>query len=36
LEIGSCFTIFLYYDHELAKPLINEAISIMSFTPMVQ
>ncbi|MGB5328521.1 MAG: hypothetical protein WBO58_09890 [Gammaproteobacteria bacterium] len=32
-EMADAYTLFLYNDHEQAKLLINEAISIMSFTP---
>ncbi|CAD7845917.1 MAG: hypothetical protein [Olavius algarvensis Gamma 3 endosymbiont] len=32
-DMADAYTVFLYNDHELAKPLINEVISIMSFTP---
>lgn len=35
-EMADAYTVFLYNDHELAKPLINEVISIMSFTPATQ
>lgn len=35
-EMADAYTVFLYNDHELAKPLINEVISIMSFTPAAQ
>ena len=32
-ELADAYTLFLYNDHEQAKTLINDAISIMSFTP---
>ncbi|MDH3219179.1 MAG: hypothetical protein OEO19_06555 [Gammaproteobacteria bacterium] len=32
-EMADAYTLFLYNDHERAKPLISEAISIMSFNP---
>jgi hypothetical protein len=32
-EMADAYTLFLYNDHEQAKLLINEAISIISFTP---
>ena len=35
-DMADAYTVFLYNDHELAKPLINEVISIMSFTPAKQ
>jgi hypothetical protein len=35
-EMADAYTVFLYNDHELAKPLINEVISIMSFSPATQ
>lgn len=31
-EMADAYTLFLYNDHEQAKPLINKAISIMSFS----
>ena len=34
-DMADAYTLFLYNDHEQAKLLINEAISIMSFTPAV-
>jgi len=33
---ADAYTVFLYNDHELAKQLINEVISTMSFTPTTQ
>jgi hypothetical protein len=35
-ELADAYTLFLYNDHERAKPLINEALSIMSFNPETQ
>jgi hypothetical protein len=32
-QMADAYTLFLYNDHERAKPLINEVISIMSFDP---
>ncbi len=32
-DMADAYTVFLYNNHELAKPLINEVISIMSFSP---
>lgn len=31
-QIADAYTLFLYNDHERAKPLINELLSVMSFT----
>ena len=31
-ELADAYTLFLYNDHELAKPLINDLLSVMSFT----
>jgi len=31
-QLADAYTLFLYNDHELAKPLIKEALSIMSFS----
>lgn len=35
-ELADAYTLFLYNDHEQARPLINEALSIMSFNPETQ
>ena len=35
-DMADAYTVFLYNDHELAKPLISEVISIMSFSPTTQ
>jgi len=35
-EMADAYTVFLYNDSETAKPLINEVISIMSFTSATQ
>ena len=31
-QLADAYTLFLYNDHELAKPMINELLSVMSFT----
>jgi hypothetical protein len=31
-HVADAYTLFLYNDHELAKPLINDLLSVMSFT----
>jgi len=35
-ELADAYTLFLYDDYSFAKPLINEALSIMSFNPETQ
>ena len=32
-RVADAYTLFLYNDHERAKPLINELLSVMAFTP---
>lgn len=31
-RVADAYTLFLYNDHELAKPMINDMLSVMSFT----
>lgn len=35
-HVADAYTLFLYNDHEQAKPLINDLLSVMSFTPESQ
>jgi hypothetical protein len=35
-HVADAYTLFLYNDHEQAKPLINNLLSVMSFTPEAQ
>lgn len=35
-RVADAYTLFLYNDHEQAKPLINDLLSVMSFAPVEQ